>query len=1038
MDESEQILKTIAALEAQRTVLGDEVVGMALAPLKEKLTHLQNQVTGERKLVTVLFADLVGFTSMSEHMDPEDVREVLAVYFSRWAQAIEQYGGEIEKYIGDAVMAVFGLKAVHENDAESAILAALQMQSELEAMNAEFARNWSVQLAQRVGIHTGPVVVSRLGGQKGQDFVVVGDTVNTASRLEQAAPAGSILISQETYRHVRGVFTVHEQAPIEVKGKSEPLQTYLVQAVKPRPFRLGAKGIEGIETRTIGREAELKLLQDAYAAAKSSCEPQLITVVADAGVGKSRLLFEFASWLEVISDQIWYFQGRGNQFMSHAPYALARDVMAHRFEIQDSDPASIAREKLVNGFVRLMGPEGSTKAHLAGHLIGLDFSSSPHLRGILSDAKQIRDRAFQYMVEMFQALSAWDGTGPFPVVIMLEDVHWVDDASLDLVETLVRESRGVPLLILCLARPALFERRPHWGKDLPNQLRIDLPLLSAADSSRLVDEIFQKIDPVPPVLKEFVLHSAEGNPFYMEEMVRMLMDKGVILPGPGLWRLAIEKLGEVSVPPTMTGLLQARIDSLPAEEKVVLQRAAVVGRVFWEGAVAYLGDGEPAGPVLQKLNQRELIVKRETSAFSGIDEYIFKHNVLREVTHESVLRRLRRDYHRKVAEWLIQQSGERAGEFSGLIAEHFGQAGEVDAAIHYLRQAAERALQTSAFLDAIDLLDRALALLPEDHTDQAALLGLISEAYWRAGHYGEAAERLEKGLALAKVTGDKPTQCQVQMIMGQMAYEQGKFEPAQAHFEASLALARETADLLYACRALYHLGFLANQQRDLEKGEAYAREALAVAQEANDRHSIALALNGVGIAAQFQGDYEKAIEYLQASLAVAREIDDRRRIASAQGNLGYVEMMRQNYPAARDYLEEALLLLKSVSSSFAINIMEVNLGHVYHGLGDRKRAKETFRSSIHHSWQMKAAYNLLEAIAALAEIAAEEGQPEKAAEWLGWVLRYPLMQGDTKKIVERIRKRIETLLAPEVYQAGLERGREFEPEAVVQQILQEA
>src|SRR5262245_48118356 len=468
MSEREQLEQAIAALESQRAILGDAVLNAALAPMREKLAALQVQqapAEQQRKQVTVLFADVSGFTAMSETMDPEEVGETMNALWARLDAAITTHGGTIDKHIGDAVMALFGAPTAHEDDPERAIRAALDMQAELQA----FAEAQQHPLRMRIGVNTGPVLLGAVGTTA--EYTAMGDTVNLASRLEHAAPVDGILISHDTYRHVRGVFEAQALDPITVKGKTEPIQVYVVRAAKPRAFRVPTRGVEGIETRTIGRKAELQRMQLALDAATDECESYIVTVIGEAGMGKSRLLYEFTNWLDLrpANQHVWLFKGRATQEMTRLPYSLIRDLFAFRFDIQDSDRAAVARDKLEQGIVALMGPEGLEKAHFIGHLIGLDFSTSPYLEGIRGDARQIRDRAFHYIVQFFAAI-----TRQQPAVILLEDIHWADDGSLDLIDYLARERHNLPLLIVGLTRPSLIERRPSWGAELDTYMQIKL------------------------------------------------------------------------------------------------------------------------------------------------------------------------------------------------------------------------------------------------------------------------------------------------------------------------------------------------------------------------------------------------------------------------------------------------------------------------------------------------------------------------------------------------------------------------------------
>ena len=320
ISEAEQVKQTIIALEAQRALLGDAVVDTALAPLREKLVQLESaQAAEQRKLVTVLFADLVGFTAMSEKMDPEEVRDITNAYFNRWTTVINKYGGEVEKFIGDAVMAVFGLTVAMEDDPENAIRAALEMKSVLNELNTEAAPqqgegqrkppSTSPTLRMRVGVHTGAVVVGLLDERKNRDFVVVGDTVNLASRLQSNAPVDGILISRDTYRHVRGIFDVQAVDPLLLKGKTEPVDAYLVIRAKPRAFRVNLTGVEGNLTRLVGREDELRRMKEAYLQVREHQDRRVVTLVGEAGMGKSRLIYELDDWIETQPGDYFYFLG---------------------------------------------------------------------------------------------------------------------------------------------------------------------------------------------------------------------------------------------------------------------------------------------------------------------------------------------------------------------------------------------------------------------------------------------------------------------------------------------------------------------------------------------------------------------------------------------------------------------------------------------------------------------------------------------------------------------------------------------------------
>jgi class 3 adenylate cyclase len=404
MSEREHLEQAIAAFETQRAVLGDAIVDAALAPLRQKLAAMQAQGLTEqqRKQITVLFADISGFTAMSETLDAEDVADTMNALWQRLDSIITAHGGLIDKHIGDAVMALWGTQATREDDPERALHAALAMQAALTIFRDE----QQVALQMRIGVNTGPVLLGAVGSTA--EFTAMGDTVNVASRLEHAAPIGGILVAYDTYRHVRGLFIVQELSPLTVKGKREPLQVYLVQQASPHGFQPRTRGVEGVETRMIGRERELKGLQDALVRVIDAGERQQITIVAEAGRGKSRLLYEFVRWVESLPQALVSFKGRASPSMQHLPYALLRDLFAFRCQIQDSDSAPVVREKIERSMEDVFGAEVETqmRAHSIGHLLGFAFGDSAHLHTALDNPRQFHNRALTYLVGYFNALAA--------------------------------------------------------------------------------------------------------------------------------------------------------------------------------------------------------------------------------------------------------------------------------------------------------------------------------------------------------------------------------------------------------------------------------------------------------------------------------------------------------------------------------------------------------------------------------------------------------------------------------------------------------
>ena len=706
-----QIRQAIAALEAQRGGLGDSVVDAAILTLQKQLSQLDGQTETsdqQRKLVTVLFADLVSFTALSEERDPEDLRALQQAYFNAVTPPILEQGGKVEKYIGDAVLAIFGFPQAQENDPERAIRAGLEMQQALGHLNKSLESEWGLQLHMRIGINTGPVFASMNpdGG-----FFVTGDTVNTASRLQNAAPEDGLLISYATYRHVRGVFDVQELEPIRVKGKSEPVQIYRVMRAKPRAFWIRSLSVEGVETRMVGREAELNALKDAALTLLEEREGQVITILGEAGIGKTRLAYEFLNWVELRPERVWFFQARAREESYNQANALLRDLFVSRFEIRDDEPVEAVRKKVETGFGAILGtdPGGVLKSQIVGQLLGFDFRDSQHQREILEDPEQLHSRGLAYLEEYLRGLSQ-----RYPVLLVVDDIHWVDDSSLDILDSLGTSTPEKPILLVCIARTSLLERRPFWGEGQPYHTRLELQPLSKRESRHLAAEILKKMEQIPVALRELLVGWSEGNPFYMEELVKMLLEQGVIVKGESRWEVAADRFLAADIPATLTGVIQARLDGLPAFEREVLQEASVVGQLFWEEAVAHLHPPESQARInqaLSSLRDRELIYRHESSSISNTQEFVFKHTLLREVVYESLLKRKRKAYHGKVAEWMIQNSGQRENELFGAIASHFDLAGEAEQSASYYIKAGDQARTLYAHSEAERYYRQAIQLL---------------------------------------------------------------------------------------------------------------------------------------------------------------------------------------------------------------------------------------------------------------------------------------------------------------------------------------
>ncbi len=902
--EIQNLRQALEELERQRSILGDQTLDIARAAILEKIATLERAGEvpehQERKLITVLFADVSGFTAMAEAMDHEIVTGVINSLWSRVDKAIQDHGGRIDKHIGDAVMALFGTPTAREDDPEQAIRAALQMQAEVQKWKQDFReassgqeRNPDIQL--RIGINTGPALLGTVGTIG--EYTAIGNTVNLASRIESAAPTGGILISHDTYQHVRGIFETTILEPIRVKGQSRPVQVYTVNGIHPREFRIAARGVEGIETRMIGREEELARMQAALEQVVRQRQLVLINIVAEAGTGKSRLLYEFVKWLAVQSHTLHIVKGRATLETARIPYSLLRDIFSNSFGIQDQDSAAVARQKLENGILSQVGNDETANlySHFIGHLIGLDYSTSPHLKGILGDAQQVRNLAFHYATQYFS-----DPNSERITVILLEDIHWADRGSLDFFAQLMSSSPDIPLLIIGLTRSTLFEERPDWGKGAAHELRIDLLPLSENNCRRLVREILQKMPEIPPALMELIVSKAEGSPFYVEELIKVLIDKEVIIRGEEQWRVEMNRLSEWKVPATLIGLLQARLDSLQANTRETLQQASVVGRIFWTQVVARMQNPESwTGQAsitidrqLQTLRARELIFQYGEVAHSKNPEFIFKNAILHNVTYESVLLRLRPIYHHQAAEGLIEISGERVNEYAGRVGEHFELAGDLRMAAYWYAMAGRQAQTTYETDAAIRYYQKALDFLSREASPSSSMqlelhaqLGQVLN--WQA-LYTEALEIHHAMLELAKRHKDAIAQSQaLQGIATSLSYR-GEHRAALEYAVRAEEMARMVDEPLAIAQALYAQGSARYRLGEPRAVFPLAKEALTIVTRLQNPNEMGRSLNLIGAAHYALGQYPEAQSHWEQALHLFQELGNQQQHLLLLNNLGAI------------------------------------------------------------------------------------------------------------------------------------------------------
>jgi class 3 adenylate cyclase len=824
----------------------------------------------ERKVVTVLFADLVGFTSRAEQMDPEEVRSLLRPYHARLRDELERFGGTVEKFIGDAVMAIFGAPVAHEDDAERAVRAALAI------------RDWildeQVELQLRIGVNTGQALVSLGARPEEGEGMVAGDVVNTAARLQSNASVNGILVGEATWRGTRDAIDYREAEPVQAKGKADPVHAW--EAVEARA-RVGVDISGRVRTPLVGRRRELDTLLDAFERARSTRQVQLVTLVGEPGIGKSRLVYELFQTVEHDPELIYWRQGRSLPYGEGISFWTLGEMVKAHAGILETDTKDEAERKL-RAIVATALPDDDVEWTLS------------HLRP-LAGVEDVAGRA----ESQDEAFAAWRGflegiADESPLVLVFEDLHWADEGLLDFVDHLVDWATRVPLLVVGTARPEMLTRRPAWGGGKTNALTLSLAPLSGNETAELVHALLEQAA-IPADVQATLLERAGGNPLYAEEFVRLLD----------------ERANGAALPETVQGIIAARLDVLEREEKELLQDAAVLGRVFWVGGLGQERDAAEAA--LHRLERREFVQRERRSTVAGETEYAFRHALVREVAYEQIPRAQRGEKHRRVADWLEKLG--RPDDLAELLAHHYIAVldysepdGELaERAAGALGEAGDRALALNAYGAAAGFYRRALGIGGREKRG-LLLFGLGSALAALAD--AEAVDRLIEASATLLAAGDPETAAEAETMLAEIAFSTGDAPGVDAHARRAVELVRGRPPSAAVARALGQAARFAMLDGRWRDAIDTGREAEGMAADLGLDAIRADALATLGTARDDFGeaggdaDLELAIELAEAAnapLPLSRALNNLAWRYSGVDMRRTYELQQRNYETMRRY-----------------------------------------------------------------------------------------------------------------------------------------
>jgi predicted ATPase/class 3 adenylate cyclase len=919
-----------------------------------------------RKTVTIVFSDLKGSTNLGEALDSESLREVMTRYFEEMRTILEEHGGRVEKYIGDAIMAVFGLPRIHEEDALRAVRAAKAMQEALATLNDELHERWGVRLENRTGVNTGEVVA---GDPSSGQRLVIGDAVNTAARLEQAAPALEILVGESTYRLVRHAVDVEAVEPLALKGKAEPVPAYRLLAVHQ------AEGIARRHDRPlVGREQELAQLEAEFGLVAAARSCRLVTLIADAGVGKSRLIEEFG---QAVGDEGRVVSGRCLPYGRGHTYWPLVEIFRKIAAIADDDSPDDAIAKLAS----VIGDQDATDR--VASAIGL--TQTPYAP----------EELFWGARKALETLAAES-----PLVVVFEDIHWAEVTLADLIQHLLAAVKDVPLLVLCAARHDFLEQRPQWPE---HGTIVTLEPLSADDSLLVIQNVLGA--DLAPAISDRIVKSSEGNPLYVEQLLSMLIEDGVLQRVNGEWS-ATTDLSDLAVPPTINALLTARLDKLSEEERAVIEPAAVIGHVFDQDALAAIVE-EPLRPDVDR-HLSSLVTKQLLQPEPALEDetkFRFHHILIRDAAYGGVLKRVRATLHERFADWAEQVNRERAreAEYDELLGYHLEQAYDylaglgpvddhgrelADRGARHLSAAGARAFARADMPAAANLLRRAANLLPAHDRARLELLPDLGEAMMEIGEFAWAETFLDEAVEAAVATGDARLEAGAvltRLLVRHPTAEDLEGWRDEVEREAKKAIERlegdESAHAELA-KAWRLLGFVHGTVLRYGEAAEAVQKATEHARLAGDTRQEARSASAYTLAA-LHGPTPVPEAIARSERLLAQGLATRQAEGLVLCVLAHLRAMQGDFDEARELYTRARALLEELGVAVVAAWTSLESSAVEMLAGDPARAEERLRPDYERLTGMGEKYFLPLLTALLARSVLAQGRAEEAAEIAG-------------------------------------------------------
>lgn len=998
--------------------------------LLERFRRAGLEAAGQRRSVTVLFVDISGYTVLSGQLEDEDLYTLIQETLGALARAVYKYDGVVDKFTGDGLMALFGAPIAHENNPELAVRAALDMQAEVTRLNVDVRRRFAIELQLHVGLHAGPVVVGGVGSDMLMNYTAVGDTVNLARRLEEAAARGTIVVSEAVYQQTKALIDYAPTPPLVLKGYLQPVTGYRVLGLREAPG--ATRGLEGLQAPLIGRDAEFNRLKKAVTALVTQQVGQFIVITGEGGIGKSRLTQELKTLMPAAAVRV--VEGQSLTYRRTVSYWTMLDAFRHYLGGTAETPDASLQAVLARRVEEVLGPAGQDALPFLELWLSLrpsDPIAAERLRFL--DADRLRQQTFLAVRDLLTAEARRR-----PVWLILEDLHWADDASLDLLRFLLESVPHSPFLIYAITRSLAghaLGRLTERARELLGEryVEINLDSLSLDQSERLLFQLLPLAD-FPESWLDAILQRAAGIPYYLEEILRMLIDQGVVRREADRWQLAPGFDPQaLAVPETLQALILARFDRLDQLERRVLQAASVIGRQFSLPLMAAVLAPEPEVELrraLDRLVEREFILPHPSR-----DEHSFKHVLVSDAIYSTLLRRNQSELHGRVGEALEALQPGQIDQNIELLARHYAFSPRLDRALHYLILAGQKAAQAYLNEQARQDYEQALALLPQvEHTVEQALqvnMGLgdvlvfageyatarvqyqaaldtipltqaaayasarsdlfrrLGVAHLRQSNYDEALQAFQAAReALAQAPAGNPVAlARILSDVGRTHFERGDLDAAQAALAEGLAMVENTAALDVISSLYNRLGAVAYTRGDWVVAADCVRQSVDIRERIGDRAGVASSLANLGLLDIALGDLDSALEHLSRSLELKAQLGDVQGTAVVQGNLGYLHINRGELGAASEILREAERTAHQLGISYLMVQSQRLLGALYVASERWDEALQTLEECVQRAGESGTQDQLADVYRLLGEAWLGAGNVEAAREWATKAMR---------------------------------------------------